>query len=185
MGLYKYVREAWKKQENSGLWKERLIKWRDEPTCLRIEHPTRIDRARSLGYKAKQGFIMLRQRVSRGGRMRPNPRHPRRSKAMSRRRDLAMSYQVVAEQRAVSKYPNCEVLNSYYVAEDGNNLWYEVILVDRSHPAILADPSIGWIFSHKGRVNRGLTSAARKSRGFRHKGKGSEKFRPSRKAHGI
>ena len=185
MGLYQYVREAWKKPENSGLWKERLIKWRQETATLRLEHPTRIDRARSLGFKAKQGFLVVRQRVPRGGRMRPNPRHPRRSKAMSRRRDLAMSYQVVAEQRVANKFVNCEVLNSYYVAEDGLHLWYEIILVDRTHPVIMADPRISWISSHKGRVYRGLTSSARKGRGFRHKGKGTEKFRPSRKARGI
>ena len=32
----------------------------------------RIDRARSLGYKPKQGVIIVRQRVIRGGRMRPD-----------------------------------------------------------------------------------------------------------------
>ena len=185
MGMYQYIREAWKKpQEGLGrLWQERIIKWRREPVTIRIERPTRIDRARSLGYKAKPGFVIIRQRVSRGGRQRPNPRHPRRSKASGRRKDLTMNYQTVAEQRSVQKYPNCEVLNSYYVGEDGLSYWYEVILVDRNNPSIVADEHISWIMGHKGRASRGMTSAGKKGRGLRHKGKGAEKMRPSLRAH--
>ena len=187
MGVYNYIREAWKNPKESlgGLWQHRLIQWRKETTTIRIEHPTRLDKARAVGYKAKQGYIVVRQRVSRGGRQRPNPRHPRRPKAMGRRKDLTISYQVVAEQRANDKYPNCEVLNSYYVGEDGIHFWYEVILVDKNHPAIIADPHINWVLlnKHKGRVYRGLTSAGRKSRGLMHKGKGAEKLRPSLRAH--
>ena len=43
---------------------------------------------------------------------------------------------------------------------------------------------LNWVVkpTHKGRAARGLTSSARKSRGFRHKGKGTEKFRPSKAA---
>ena len=33
---------------------------------MRIEHPTRLDKARKLGYKAKQGFVVARTRVRRG-----------------------------------------------------------------------------------------------------------------------
>jgi len=185
MGMYKYIREAWKRpKEGLGeLWQQRIVQWRQEPTTVRIDNPTRIDRARSLGYKAKPGFVIVRQRVDRGGRQNAQIRHPRRPKAMSRRKDLTMNYQSVAENRAARKYPNCEVLNSYYAGEDGLKLWYEVILVDRVNPSIISDPQIGWIFAHKGRSERGLTSAARKGRGLRHKGKGSEKVRPSLRSH--
>ena len=185
MGMYQYIREAWKKpKEGLGdLWQQRLIKWRQEPATIRIERSTRIDRARSLGYRAKPGFIIVRQRVERGGRQRPNPRHPRRSKAMGRRKDLTMSYQTVSENRAAKKYQNCEVLNSYYVAQDGMHYWYEVILVDRMNPSIVSDPQINWIMDKKGRSQRGLTSSGTKSRGLLHKGKGAEKMRPSLRAH--
>ncbi|MBS3096171.1 50S ribosomal protein L15e [Candidatus Woesearchaeota archaeon] len=187
MGMYQYIREAWNKpKEGLGqLWQQRLIKWRQEPATIRIERPTRLDSARSLGYKAKQGYVMVRQRVNRGGRQRPKIRHPRRPKAMSRRKDLTMNYQTVAEQRAAKKYPNCEVLNSYYVGQDGLHYWYEVVLVDKSHPQILADPRISWIAEpqHKGRVYRGLTSAGKRGRGLMGKGKGYEKVRPSLRAH--
>ena len=185
MGMYQYIREAWKKpKENLGeLWQQRIIKWRQEPATIRVERPTRIDRARSLGYRAKPGFVVVRQRVDRGGRQRPQIRHPRRPKAMGRRKDLTMNYQAVAENRAARKYPNCEVLNSYYAGQDGLNYWYEIILVDRANPSILADPKINWIAAHKGRSERGLTSAGRRARGLMHKGKGAEKMRPSLRAH--
>ncbi len=185
MGFYKYIKEAWKKpKENLGdLWKQRLIQWRKESATLRIERPTRLDRARSLGYKPKQGFIVVRQRVSRGGRQRPTIRKGRRSKHFGQRKDLDMSYQWVAEGRATKKYPNCEVLNSYYVGEDGLHYWYEIILIDRTHPQILADENLANLAAKKGRVQRGLTSAGRKARGLRsNKGKGAEKLRPSRTA---
>lgn len=183
MGMYQYIREAWKRPSQLAFWQQRLVKWREEPATLRIDRPTRLDKARSLGYKAKPGFIVVRQRVNRGGRQRPQIRHPRRPKAMSRRKDLTMNYQSVAENRAARKYPNCEVLNSYYVGEDGLHYWYEVILVDTHNPSILADPKVSWLISHKGRSERGLTSAGRRSRGLLNKGKGAEKIRPSLRAH--
>lgn len=185
MGMYQYLREAWKKPtENLGeLWQQRIIKWRQEPTTIRVKRPTRTDRARFLGYKAKPGFIVVRQRVNRGGRQRPQIRHPRRPKAMSRRKDLTMNYQSVAENRAAKKYPNCEVLNSYYVGEDGLHYWYEIILVDRANPSIVADSKINWIVRHRGRAARGLTSTGKRGRGLHGKGKGYEKMRPSLRAH--
>ncbi|MBW2977225.1 50S ribosomal protein L15e [Candidatus Woesearchaeota archaeon] len=182
MGTYKYVRELWRKpkQTLSKLWTERLIQWRQEPSTVRIERPTRIDRARSLGYKAKQGFVIVRQKVSRGGHMRPKAiMGGRRPKHARRRMVLDKSYKQIAEERANRKFPNCEVLNSYWVAKDGKYYWYEIILVDKAHPAILKDKDIKWITEkqHKRRVYRGLTSAARKSRGLRRKGTGAEKVR--------
>ena len=151
MSFYKYVRDVWKKpKENlADLWKERLIEWRQDPVTLRIERPTRIDRARSLGYKAKQGYLVVRQRVIRGGHERPKIVGGRRPKHNRRRMILDKTYQRIAEERTSKKYPNCEVLNSYFVAKDGIYYWYEIILVDRSHPSILADHRISWIEGKK------------------------------------
>lgn len=188
MSMYKYVRQLWKQPSVNlgGLWRERLIAWRQEPSTVRIEHPTRIDRARSLGYRAKQGIIVVRQRVGRSKRMRPKIRSGRRSKHNSQRLDLGMNYQHIAERRAASKYQNLEVLNSYFVSEDGKFKWFEVILVDKMHPAIQNDPHLGWIAEkqHRNRVFRGLTSAAKRARGLHQKGKGVSKARPSQAAHG-
>ncbi len=183
MGLYKYLKEAWKKN-TSDIIKRNAIQWRRQPATLRIERPTRLDRARALGYKPKQGTILVRQRVERGGRKREKIRKGRRSKHYRHRKVLDMSYQAVAEQRAARKYTNCEVLNSYYAGQDGMNYWYEVILVERVHPGIDKDKNLNWITnpSNRGRAFRGLTSSAKKSRGLRKKGKGSEKNRPSKSA---
>jgi len=184
MGYLKYMREAWKKPKTSEHWKARLIKWRREPVTVKLDNPTRIDRARSLGYKAKQGFIVVRQRVNRGGHTRVKPAGGRKPRKSRRRMVLDKSYQRICEERAAKKFVNCEVLNSYWVARDGKHYWYEVILVDRAHPVIKADKNISWITkkTHKGRAERGLTSIGKKGRGLRRKGKGAEKLRPSKAA---
>lgn len=170
MGLYKYLREAWKQpKENLGeIWRERIIAMRKEPVTLVLEHPTRLDRARSLGYKAKQGFIIARQRVGRGGHTQPHRSGGRRPKRFSHRMDLKKSYQRIAEDRAQKKFENLAVLNSYWIAEDGKHAWYEVILVDPAHPVIKADPKINWICTPKNqaRVYAGKTSASKKGRGL-------------------
>ena len=95
---------------------------------------------------------------------------------------VSKGYQQIAEERAARNYTNCEVLNSYLVAKDGQNQWFEIILVDRTNKSILADNTINWISLQKGRVFRGLTSAGKKSRGLRNKGIGAEKVRPTQKA---
>ena len=183
MSMYKYVREAWKKPKTSEFYKYRLVEWRRQPVSVRIKKPTRIDRARALGYKAKPGFIVVRQRVSRSRRMHSKDAFKgRRPKTSSRRKDLNKSYQQIAEERAARNHVNCEVLNSYPVVEDGKSFWFEIILVDRTNPHILADDKINWISLQKGRTFKGLTSRGKKSRGLRNKGKGAEKLRPSRRA---
>ncbi len=183
MGLYKHLRELWKKpKENLGKrYQELLVQLRKEPATLRVERPTRLDRARSLGYKAKQGIFVVRQRVIRGGRMREQIRKGRRPRARRRVKIVNLSYQTVAEARVQRKYPNAEVLNSYLLAEDGRHAWYEIIMVDKSHPSILKDKDLKWIAEpqHTRRVFRGLTSSGKKSRGLTKKGRGAEKIRPS------
>ena len=186
MGMYKAVRELWKKpKENLGeLYKERLIAWRRENSITKIERPTRLDRARSLGYKAKKGIILYRVRVKRGGRKRLQRKNGRRSKTQRRRKIVGMSYNWIAEQRAQRKFTNLEVLNSYFVAEDGLHRWFEVIMVDPYRPEIKTDKNLNWICfrKHTNRVLRGKTSAGRRSRGLHNKGMGTEKLRPSRRA---
>ncbi len=184
MGYLKYLRDLWKKpKENLGeSYREKLIAWRKEPSTVRIDRPTRIDRARSLGYKAKQGIIVVRQRVLRGGHKRPDIKGGRRSKHSSQRVSLSKNYQLIAEERVARKYPNCEVAGSYPVLKDGKYYWFEVILYDRDHPAIIADHRTKWTYNSRNKVFRGLTSAGKKARGLRGKGKGYEKTRPSRRA---
>ncbi|MBI4448348.1 50S ribosomal protein L15e [Candidatus Woesearchaeota archaeon] len=179
MGMYQHIRALYTNpQENlGGLWQQRLIKMRREPTILALERPTRLDRARALGYKAKQGFLIVRVRVKRGGRKRELIKGGRKTRQMRRRKILSMNYQWVAEGRAQRYHSNLEVLNSYWLAKDGLYHWYEVIMVDPHRPEIKSDAHINWICTtkHRNRVFRGKTSAAKKSRGLRHTGKGAEK----------
>ncbi len=185
---YKYLAEAWKKPEASfvkEIMKQRAIQWRRQPTVIRVERPTRLDRARKLGYKAKQGFAIVRVRVRRGWLKRPRPRAGRRPKRMGVTKiKLAKSLRLVAEERAGRKFPNLEVFSSYWVWEDGRFKWYEIVMVDPHHPVIQSDENVNWICEsvHRRRVFRGLTSAGKKMRGLHHKGRGAEKLRPSREA---
>ena len=174
-----------KDEDFQKLQKEKLIKWRAEEVVIRVDGPTNPARAHNLGYKAKQGFIVVRAKVPKGGRKTIKPAGGRKPSAKGRFFTPAKSKQLIAEERAGDRYPNMEVLNSYFVGEDGMSKWFEVILVDRSHPAIKANKEIRWITQtqHTGRVYRGLTSAGKNTRGLRHKGKGAEKLRPSIRAH--
>lgn len=180
--MYSYIKETWKQpKKNLGdLWQERLIQWRRTAAIERIRRPTRLDRARNLGYKPKQGILMVRVRLPRGGRKRPLFKGGRRPKARRRKKIVSLNYQVIAERRANKKYPNCEVLNSYYVAKDGKHAWYEIILLEREQASRYKE--FRWLKNTKGRVYRGITSSGRKSRGLRGKGKGREKIRPSLRA---
>ncbi|MBU1252081.1 MAG: 50S ribosomal protein L15e [Nanoarchaeota archaeon] len=182
-GLYHYIREAWKKPDAKTL-RERMIDWRASPVLVKVEKPLRIDRARSLGYKAKKGFVIVRVRLNRGGHKRPRPNKGRRGKRLHTRKNLRMNYQEIAEQRAARKFTNLEVLNSYQIGKDGIHYFFEVILVDPERPEIKNDSSMSWIGKpgNKGRVFRGLTSAGKKSRGLRNKSK-QLKVRPSLRAH--
>ena len=185
---YKYIAEAWSKPEKSyvdELMRSRLIEWRRQPVITRIERPTRLDRARRLGYKAKQGFVLARVRVRRGGFRKLRPTAGRRQKRMGVKKfKLSKSMRLIAEERVGKKFPNLEVLNSYWVGEDGVSKWFEVIMVDPQHPSIRADKNINWICQkqHHRRVFRSLTSAGKKVRSLRRRGRGAEKFRPSLKA---
>ncbi len=187
MGMYKYLERFWKKSKEilKNLQKQRLIIWRRQPSIVRIERPTRLLRARMLGWKPKQGIILVRVRVRKGGRHRPKPMGGRKpSKSGILHYSPKKSLQQIAEERAARKYPNLEVLNSYFVGEDGEYKWFEVILIDPAHPQIQNDPRYAWILlpANRRRVFRGLTSAGKKARGLRWKGKGTEKVRPSIRA---
>jgi len=169
---YKYMARAWRKPSESyvkEIMRERVMIWRREPAIIRIDKPTRIDRARRLGYKDKPGYIVVRVRVRRGGLRKPRPRSGRRPKRMGvRKYKPAKSLRLIAEERAARRFPNLEVLNSYWVWEDGRYKWFEVIMVDRT---LLPEVQLG---KGRGRVFRGLTSAGRKVRGLFAKSRGTE-----------
>lgn len=186
-GIYSHIKDQWKKPDTSfqSPQQQRLIQWRKEKNFLRVEKPLRIDRARSLGYKAKPGYIVVRAHVRRGSLRKHAIRKGRvPSKRGITKITMAKNTKRIAEERTSKHYPNLEVLNSYWVGDDGRHHYYEVILVDPHHPAIKNDTKINWISKpkNKRRVLRGKTSAGQKGRGLHKKGKGVEKIRPSIRA---
>lgn len=164
-------RKKLRTKEGKAILRGRLIQWRKQHTVERIEKPTKPTRAHSLGYKAKKGFVMARARVKKGGRRRRlygrGGRKPKKAGLVKFTPGKGLQW--IAEERAAKKFPNLEVLNSYYAAEDGKHKWYEVIFVDPQHPAIKNDKNIKWVTAaaHRRRVLRGLTSAGKKARGLK------------------
>lgn len=172
--LYKNIRKLWKKPKSESmksLTKSRLIKWRKEPRFVRMDKPTRLDKARGLGYKGKKGFVVIRGRIKRGGRNRPayGRRGRKPSKAGITGFTPKKSLQWIMEERIQKKYPNLEVLGSYEVGKDGRYKWFEVVLVDPTVPEIRKDKNLKWITSGKNRrrVHRGLTKSGKKARGLK------------------
>ncbi len=183
MGVAKYLREAWKKPDMKVL-RERMTAWRASEAIVKVENPLRLDRARTLGYKAKKGIIVVRVRVKRGGHKRMRPKKGRRTARMHIRKNLSMNYKEIAEQRVSRKYNNMEVLNSYMIGKDGMFYFYEVILVDRVAGEIKHDKELSFITkpANRGRAFRGLSSAGIKARGLRNSPDRSPKVRPSLRA---
>src|SRR3989344_4309034 len=184
MGYKKYLSKLWNDHDKiNALIRPRMVEWRKSNAVVRVDHPTRPDKAHALGFRAKQGYVVARVRLLRGGHERPRFNSGRKSKNTRRKLVLGMNYQWIAEQRANKHYPNCEVVNSYYLARDGKNYFYEIIMIDRE--IAKKYPEIKNLARQRGRVYRGITSAARKSRGLQGKGKGYEKMRPSKKANRL
>eukprot|EP01115_Flamella_aegyptia_P002463 TRINITY_DN136524_c0_g1_i1.p1 TRINITY_DN136524_c0_g1~~TRINITY_DN136524_c0_g1_i1.p1 ORF type:complete len:205 (-),score=87.27 TRINITY_DN136524_c0_g1_i1:49-663(-) len=190
MGAYKYLSELYRKKQSDVLrflFRVRAWQYRQLPVIHRATKPTRPDKARRLGYKAKQGYVIYRVRVRRGGRKRP----VHKGKTMGKPKNQGVtglkpkrSLQAVAEERVGRRCPNLRVLNSYWINQDATYKYFEVILVDPSHKAIRGDARINWIVNpvHKHRERHGLTAVGRKYRGLTGKGPKTRKNRPSGRA---
>ena len=175
MGMYEHIQNTFQNEykERAAIYRARLAKWKDENATVRVEKPTNLARARCLGYKAKEGYVVVRVRMGRGSRKRQHPwggRKPGKNYAYT---SPGKSLQHIAEERAAARYRNLEVLNSYWVGQDGQRKYFEIILVE---PAMYGGNIA------KGRAFRGLTSAGRRHRGLRSKGIGSER---TRRAHSL
>lgn len=149
--------------------------------------PTRPEKARRLGYRAKEGFVVYRVRVRRGNRKRRvhngNVHGKPRNEGVNQIKGYR-NLRAIAEERAGRSCGGLRVLNSYWINQDGTYKYFEVIMVDPTHKRILSDPRINWITRavHKNRELRGLTSAGRKHRGLGVRHHGANKLRPSRRA---
>ena len=137
--------QVWLKmlKENPMELRQKAVIWRNQNAVTRVEKPSRIARARRLGYKAKQGIIVIRMRVGTGGMRKQRPRAGRRPKHLGVTKIKAdVSMKQVAERRVLQRYPNMKLLGSYFLYKDGMHYWFEIILADPSHPRIAKDKEI-------------------------------------------
>nr|AFR90237.1 L15 ribosomal protein [Sterkiella nova] len=192
MGAYKYLEELWRKKQSDILrfvMRMRSWEYRQLPVIHKVHRPSRVDKARKLGYKAKQGYVIYRIRIRRGGRKRPVSKGIVYGKPVNQginQLKPARSHRSTAEEseeRVGRRCTNLRVLNSYWIGQDGTFKFYEVILVDPNHKAVKNDPRINWIASpkHKHRENRGLTASGKKNRGINKRGVKATGQRPSTK----
>jgi len=124
----------------------------------RASRPSRPDKARRLGYKAKQGYVIYRVRVRRGGRKRPAPKGATYGKPTNQginQLKYQRSLRATAEERVGRRCANLRVLNSYWVNQDSTYKYFEIILVDPQHKAIRKDPRINWIVNPVHKVRNG------------------------------
>ena len=137
--------QVWLKmlKENPIELRQKAVIWRNQNAVTRVEKPSRIARARRLGYKAKQGIIVIRMRVGTGGMRKQRPRGGRRPKHLGVTKIKAdVSMKQVSERRVLERYPNMKLLGSYFLYKDGMHYWFEIILADPSHPRIAKDKEI-------------------------------------------
>ncbi|MBM3910258.1 MAG: 50S ribosomal protein L15e [Thaumarchaeota archaeon] len=128
---------------NTQQLRDRATLWRKQNAIIRIDKPTRIQRARRVGYKAKQGIVVVRMRVGTGGMRKQRPVAGRRPKHLGVVRIKAdVSMKQVAERRVLERYPNMKLLGSYFLYKDGMHYWFEVILADPSHHRISKDKEL-------------------------------------------
>ncbi|XP_038052937.1 60S ribosomal protein L15-like [Patiria miniata] len=174
MGAYKYMQELHRKKQSDVMrFLKRVRTWnlRQLSSVHRASRPMRPDKARRMGYRAKQGYVIYRVRVRRGGRKRPVPKGATYGKPTNQgvnQLKFQRSLQSVAEERAGRRCGGLRVLNSYWTCEDSTYKYFEIIMVDPFHNAIRRNPDTRWICNpvHKHRELRGLTSAGKKSRGL-------------------
>ena len=106
----------------------------------RLERPSRLDKARMFGYKAKEGVVVIRIKVSKSGMRRQRPvsgRRPKHFGVLRMKSDEPV--QKVAERRVKERHTNLKLLGSYQLWVDGKHRWYECVMIDPMHPAIKND----------------------------------------------
>merc|ERR1711862_607612 len=185
-----YLQELWKKKQCEAMQfilRMRAWEYRQLPTMHRAQRPSRPDKARRLGYKAKQGFVVYRCAVRRGSRKTANPKGIVYGKPKSQginQMKCTKNLRSLAEERVGRKMGALRVLNSYWVGQDGTYKYFEVICVDPAHNAVRNDAKLNWMCNpvHKHREIRGLTSAGKQFRVMRKRGDRVNNRRPSKNA---
>ena len=150
MGAYKYMSELYRKKQSDVMryllrircWQYRQLTkvrlsyevHRDLTSWYQVHRaprPSRPDKARRLGYKAKQGFCIYRISMRRGGRKRPVAKgcpygKPKTSGPVNQQKP-ERNLQSIAEERVGRRLKGLRVLNSYWVGQDSTYKYYEVM----------------------------------------------------------
>ncbi|XP_049777532.1 60S ribosomal protein L15-like [Schistocerca cancellata] len=174
MGAYKHIQELYRKKQSDimkFLLRIRCWQYKQLTRMGRAPGPLRPDKARRLGYRAKQGFVIYRIRVRRGGRKHRVPKDATYGKPKSlgvNELKPTRNFQSISEERVGRRCGALRMLNCCWVAQDSTYKYYEVILVDPAHKAIRRDAKINGICRAvmKHRELQGLTSAGSKSHGL-------------------
>jgi large subunit ribosomal protein L15e len=173
MGVNKYIskifKNEWKGVEDKdydykSLLKQRGMEYRKEKKAVvKVDKPTNIVSAKSIGYKAKQGIFVARVRVRKGSGTYARPKNKRRPKRQGQAKlTRRKSVRAMAEEKASKKFENAEVLGSYKIAEDGKSHYFEIVLADRESTRVGTDKRLVYLFKgQKGRAERGKTFAGR------------------------
>ena len=168
VSAYRYISKTIQSRSTNpivkGLFKQRVLEWKNEDAVTRIDHPTNLGSAKAKGYKAKQGIIMVRVRVRKGTYRKPKIKAGRRPKRKGiTRMTVNVSLRTIAEQRADKKFPNMEVLNSYFIAKTGRHEYFEVIMYEPHNSSIKNCKEFVGLCEQSGRVWRGLTCSKKKT----------------------
>ncbi len=169
--FYSHIKEAWKTPKEGKLaelqW-QRKQEWRNQGAIERIERPTRLDKARELGYKAKQGIIVVRVSVRKGGARKQRHKAGRRTKRQGVTASAAASPSRASPRSAPPAPPEparAELLRRRTGRPPE---------VAGSHPRRprapghpeRRRPQLDLRDDHAGRAFRGLTDAGRRNRGL-------------------
>ena len=171
MGANKYIKAAFQNEwkgtvdnnyDYASIMRQRGLEYRNTgDAVVKVDKPTNLPSARSVGYKAKQGIIVVRVRVRKGTGTHHRPKNKRRPKRQGQAKlSRKISTQGMAEQKASKRFENAEALGSYKVAEDGKWHYFEVVMADREASTIQSDKNLKYlVHGHKGRAERGKTYA--------------------------
>jgi len=128
MGASRYIKEAFAASMKSGAVRERVRAWKQGNTVQRVEKPLNPVRARELGYKAKKGYFVVRVKTKRGKRTRNRPQLGRKPGRNRKRENPGKPWQWFAEQKALHRCRNAELVGSYFAGGDGSSQFFDVLL---------------------------------------------------------
>ena len=151
------------------LTRQERVEVRRDYTSERLIKPTNIKKAKSLGYLAIQGVVVIRGKIRKGSFRKPSLKATGRkpSKRGIKKITLSLRSREIIERRISKKYPNLVILGSYWMEESGQHKWYEIIFVDPQHPSIRNRQKYKSLIESPGvmsRQFRGATSAGKKSK---------------------